>query len=314
MINTVLGKINAKDLGNILMHEHIGCISNDMMYVFKEKWLDKKKLSDFAAEIFRNLKTKYGVGLIVDGTPIDIGRDVSLIKDVSKRSNIPVVVSTGLYHFPALYTSGRSEIEIASWFISEFTDGIEGTNIKPGILKVASSFDGITKDNKKRLAAMAIAQNETGLPIYVHSEHTDDMSEMQLKILLKHINTPEKIIMGHASRNIDLEYLKKILDKGCYICMDQCHCTNHDIKSVGKVLATLCQIGYTSQIVLSNDICIYSDFGSREHNGYDLTVEQQTVNFGHIFTLVYESFLECGGRKSDWETMFMKNPIEILDV
>lgn len=314
MIHAVTGPVEPSNYENVLIHEHIGCISNDLMHIFGEKWLDKGKLADFAVDIFKNLKTKYGVGLIVDGTPIDLGRDVSLIKEVSIRADIPMVASTGLYHYPSLYTSGHSETEIASWFIKEFEDGIEGTDIKPGILKVASDSCGITKDNGKRLIALAIAQSETKLPIYVHSAHNFDLAEKQLEILFRYISEPEKIIIGHTALNPDAEYLEKILGQGCYICMDQCHCTSHSIDIIGKALVLLCRKGYADKILLSNDLCIYTDFGSRENTGFHLSVDQQTEKFSHIFTTVYESFLKNGGDKKDWDIMFKKNPIKVLDV
>ena len=296
------------------MHEHIGCISNDLVRVFGKKWLDKEKLADFAVEILIALKEKYGIGLFVDGTPIDLGRDILLIKEVSVRANIPIVVSTGLYHYPSLFTSGHAETEIASWLIDEFENGIEGTDIKPGILKVASDFNGITKDNEKRLSAIAIAQKETNLPVYVHSVHKPDLAQNQLDILQRNINSPDKIIFGHTSLNPDSEYLERILDKGCYICMDQCHCTKHSMDAIGKTFVQLCLKGYTDKILLSNDLCIYTDFGTREITGLHLTAEQQVEKFGHIFNTVYDSFIKNGGNREDWDVMFRKNPIKVLNV
>jgi len=314
MIQTVIGTVEASDLGNVLFHEHIGCISNDLMHIFGEKWLDKEVLADFAVDILKELKLKHGLGLLVDGTPIDLGRDALLLRAVSLKSGIPIVASTGLYHYPSLYTDGNSEEEIAAWFIKEFEEGMEGTGIKPGILKVASDFSGITEDNKKRLSAMAIAQRETKLPIYVHSIHSADLVEKQLEILLQNIKETEKIIIGHAALNPDARYLAKILDRGCYICMDQCHCTRHSIADIGKALSILCEKGYTNQILLSNDICIYSDFASRQKTGLHLTAEQQAKHFSHIFTVVYESFLENGGAEKDWNIMLRENPIKALNL
>ena len=313
VINTVSGLIEATDFGNVLMHEHIGCISNDLMHIFKNKWLNKQKLADYASEVLKNIKREYGVGLFVDGTPIDLGRDVLLIKKVSEQTDIPIVVSSGLYHYPSLYTSYRSEKEIASWFISEFEVGIEGTNIKPGILKVASDYGILSKDNEKRLTAMSIVQRETHLPIYVHSVH-DGETQRQIEILCNNIIDREKIIIGHAALNPDAEYLQSILDAGCYICMDQCHCTKHSIETIGKTLSALCQKGYSDKILLANDLCIYSDFAARNNNGLNLFISQQTERFGHIFKVVHNSFLENGGSERYWNKMLKGNPIKVLDV
>jgi len=313
MIQTVIGTVEASDLGNVLFHEHIGCISNDLMHIFGEKWLDKEVLADFAVDILKELKLKHGLGLLVDGTPIDLGRDALLLRAVSLKSGIPIVASTGLYHYPSLYTDGNSEEEIAAWFIKEFEEGMEGTGIKPGILKVASDFSGITEDNKKRLSAMAIAQRETKLPIYVHSIHSADLVEKQLEILLQNIKETEKIIIGHAALNPDARYLAKILDRGCYICMDQCHCYPHNKAVIAETLVKLCQKGYTDKILLANDYCIHSDFGNNKTNGLHLTPAQHADGLGYVLDLVYKEYIAKGGNDEAWETMICKNAMDILD-
>ena len=313
MIYTAKGALNASECGNVLMHEHIGCIANDLLCIFKDKWLDKKELAEFAAKILKSLKKQYGVGLFVDGTPIDLGRDVFLIREVSEKADIPIVVSSGLYHFPSLYTSGRSETEIASWFIKEFEEGIEGTDIKPGILKAASDGGAISSDNEKRLTAMGIVQKETDLPIYLHSAH-DGNTKRQLEILKRNIKDSEKIIVGHTGQKPDSEYLEDILSEGCYICMDQCYFTSYSMDEVGNALAVLCKKGYADRILLSNDLCIYSDFAPRSNNGFDLSVARHTEKFGHIFEAVYNSFMENGGSEKDWNKMMRENPIKVLNV
>ena len=75
-----------------------------------------------------------------------------ILRAVSEKSGVDIVASSGLYYFENCYTMSRSEDEIASWFIDEFKLGIEGTDIKPGILKCASQ-DTITDNNRKRLRA-----------------------------------------------------------------------------------------------------------------------------------------------------------------
>ena len=75
-------------------------------------------LADFAVDIFRGIKMRYGVGMIIDATPIDLGRDILLIKEVSERSEIPMAASAGLYHYPSLYTARHSEI--LQWYIIVF--------------------------------------------------------------------------------------------------------------------------------------------------------------------------------------------------
>ena len=77
MIQTVTGAISGAELGAVLMHEHISCSSLSFAKAFGEAWLDQEQIRALSVEALRELKSQYGVALLVDGTPIDLGRDVS---------------------------------------------------------------------------------------------------------------------------------------------------------------------------------------------------------------------------------------------
>lgn len=311
MINTVLGQKEKTDFGNVLMHEHIRVASNDLINTFGSRWLDDKKLIDYSAKILIELRDKYNIGLWVDATPIDTGRNTRVLKAVSEKSGVDIVASTGLYYFPDLFTCERSDEDIAKWFIYEYENGMEGTGIKPGILKCAVDRGGITQDMKKRISALGITQRETGLPLYAHCMHDGNSANELLDILLEISNEPHKIILGHTANRPDAEYLESILDRGCYICMDQCHCADFAIEDICKTLVKLCDNGYRDKILLSNDLCIYNDFAVK--SGMDLSIDNQTARFGHIFEVVYKGFCEAGGSDADWNIMMNENSIDVLD-
>lgn len=86
MIQTVNGKVEKANFGKALIHEHISCASNDFIKAFGTKWLDRDFLAKYAADVLVKAKREYNIGLLVDGTPIDLGRDISLLKKVSEES------------------------------------------------------------------------------------------------------------------------------------------------------------------------------------------------------------------------------------
>lgn len=311
MIETVTGALRGKISGKILMHEHICCISNDMLHTFGKRWLDKDVLIEHAAEILKELKCRYGVEMIVDGTPIDSGRDIRVLNEVSKKSGIKIVASTGLYSFPSMITYGRDEKEIASWFLEEYENGMEGTNIKPGILKCACDDFGITEDNVKRIGAMGTVQSKTELPLYVHCMHQENTVYKALKILENKGANPEKTVIGHVGLRFDAEYLKNIINMGYYVCVDQCHCVPQDAEKISKTLVKLCEMGLSDKILLSNDACIYCDFGS----GDNVLVKKDEISkgWGYIFEYIYPKFLQYGGNKIVWDKMMCENPLKIID-
>lgn len=314
MIYTVTGAMPARHFGRILMHEHVCCASNDLLHTFGKQWLDKERLAAYAGRILAAMRGESGLGLFVDGTPIDLGRDVRLLQEVSALSGVPIVASTGLYWFPSCVTAGRSPQEIASWFLAEWQNGMEGTEAKPGILKCATEESALTDDNRRRLTALGIAQRESGLPLYVHSSYQAHVAEEQLRILREAGADPEKILFGHAARRPDADCLATLLKAGCYVTMDQCHCVPHGAAEIGGCLAELWRRGYGKQLLLANDLCIYSDFASRDSSGLELTETCQKERFFSTLSRVGASFCEAGGNAERWEQMFCENPVRALDV
>lgn len=314
MIQTVTGGISATNLGNVLMHEHISCLSMSFGGAFGSKWLDKEQLKELSCQALKQTKEIYNLGLLVDGTPIDFARDVQLLKEVSECSGVKIVASTGFYYLQSIETTNNEPQALAKWLIDECQNGIGDTGVKPGILKCATGNMGITEDNHKKLSAMGTVQKETGLPIFVHCEHQEDIAHKQIAVLTRSGANIEKIIIGHAAILPDAEYLEGILKTGCHICIDQCHCSQYNINIVAEALVTLCRKGYTKKILLSNDYCIHSDFCNHNTNGLHLNARQHTENLGYIFRELHTAYMAVGGVKTDWETMVCKNPISILDI
>lgn len=312
MIQTVTGAINDFS-GTPLMHEHISCGSTSFNNAFGELWLDKNKLIKLSVETLKLLKQQYNIGLFVDGTPIDLRRDAELLKEISLLSGVKIVASTGFYCFSSPEFYNNTPDELALLFINECKNGVYGTDIKPGILKCATGNLGLTEDNSKKLATMAITQRETGLPLYVHCEHHNDIAHKQINLLLENGADIEKIIIGHTALRPDKYYLEEVLKRGSYICMDQCFCCGYDMEIIADTLIYLCKKGYLNKILISNDYCIHNDFCPADRNGLQLSVTEHVKTYSHILTKVYEKFIALGGKESDWQMILTKNPVKILD-
>lgn len=314
MIQTVTGAISKMEIGNVLMHEHVSCSSLSFCKAFGSSWLDEVQLKALACDTLKYIKQTYNVGLMVDATPIDLGRNATLLKAVSELSGVKIVASTGFYYLQSIEVLNNDAKDIAKWFINECENGIGDTGIKPGILKCATGKAGITEDNQKKLAALGIVQGQTGLPLYVHCEHYEDIAHKQMECLLQNGANADKIIIGHAALRPDAKYLESILEKGCYICLDQCHCCGHDVRVIADAIIQLCQKGYTDRILISNDYCIHSDFCNSSSNGLHLNAVQHGKSLGFVLSNLQEAFLSGGGSTKDWNTMLSINPICILDV
>lgn len=95
MVTTVTGPMKAAELGFTLMHEHIVVGSWAMRQAFPG-WMDRDAVVRSAVAALRAAR-ELGVGAIVDTTPINLGRDIHLIREVSERAEMPIVATTGLF-------------------------------------------------------------------------------------------------------------------------------------------------------------------------------------------------------------------------
>ncbi|MBE6696666.1 MAG: hypothetical protein E7587_09490 [Ruminococcaceae bacterium] len=313
MIQTVTGEISKNEIsGSTLIHEHICCVSNDMLHAFGKRWLDKDVLIEHCSKILCDMKKSYGLELLVDGTPLDLGRDAKVLKEVSERSGVKIVASSGLYIYPSMVTLSNTEEDIAGWFFNEVSNGMENTSIKPGILKCATDNSGISEDNERRLGALGRVQAKSGLPLYIHTLHQEGTVQKALEILFDRGANLQKIIIGHLDDSCDYEYIKKLLSYGCYVSFDRRHYTVHYTETVAKTLVKLCEKGYSDRLLVSDDCCLYSDF-CREGSKWT-RAEDIKDTLAYVFEALKKSFIEHGGRESSYNRITSQNTLSIMDV
>jgi len=83
IINSVLGPVNADDLGFTLMHEHLLIASAGISQNFPEL-IGASAVERIARELKRSREA--GITTIVDATTIDLGRDIKIMSEASRLS------------------------------------------------------------------------------------------------------------------------------------------------------------------------------------------------------------------------------------
>src|SRR4030042_3314806 len=113
IINSVLGPLDTKDLGFTLMHEHVmsqGFVARNYPELFGERFLDRIIDGIVAAK-------QGGVDTIIDATTFDLGREVSLLAEIARRTNVKIIACTGWgMQFPQ-YLAGTSPDLYAALFV-----------------------------------------------------------------------------------------------------------------------------------------------------------------------------------------------------
>lgn len=219
VVNTVLGPIDSARLGVTLPHEHVFAASTGFLQTWPEFFGGRAAFANKCVEKLRALKNA-GVNTIVDVTPADVGRDIRFLEEVSSRSGVQIVACTGHWLMPTLSMSARSVDELAAFFQLEIERGIDGTSIKPGVIKVATDREGITPFLEKVLRAAARASKATGIPVTAHTHAVSRGGEKQAEIFESEGLDPASVCLGHSDESDDIEYLTGLAKRGYTIGMD----------------------------------------------------------------------------------------------
>jgi len=253
-VTTVLGPVSADDLGRVLVHEHV-------RIRYPGEMLDPGSSShraDCVARAVERLEAvaAHGVRTIVDPCPIELGRDPELMADVSQRSGVHIVCSTGFYfEHDAIgipfYWRARSAEEVAEFYLHEIDHGIDDTGIRPGVVKIASG-DPPGPHDRKVIAGAAIAARESHIPIVSHCEHSKG-GNVQQDILAEHGADLTRAVIGHQDEEADPAKLVAIAERGSFVGIDRVGTVLAPESQRADNVATLVDGGFADRICLAHD-------------------------------------------------------------
>lgn len=253
-INTVLGTIDAGDLGFTLMHEHVMTSSAGIPHSFPEL-IDRERAIALGVAGLKEAFSE-GVRTYVDVTTMDLGRDVTILREVAEQSHVQMIVATGIWLDIPRAISRVQPDQLAEVFIREIEVGIEGTRIRAGIIKVSTSDEGVTPANEIVLRAAARASGHTGVPISTHTAALAKVGRDQVAIFEDEGVDLRRVYIGHSNDSDDVDYLAGLARKGCLLGMD--HYPGGRTGGLTwnertEVLKRLVDMGLAAQITLSHD-------------------------------------------------------------
>ena len=171
-VQTVTGPVRPESLGVTLMHEHVLVDFIGAADVSRSRY-DADAVFKVALPHLQQVR-KLGCETLVECTPAYLGRDPRLLKRLSEASGVRIVTNTGFYgaandkHVPAFAFSETAEQLAARW-IREATEGLDGTSIRPGFMKIGVDGAPLSAIDAKLVGAAALATLKTGLPIASHT-------------------------------------------------------------------------------------------------------------------------------------------------
>jgi phosphotriesterase-related protein len=308
-VETVNGRIDVEELGRTLIHEHFRTHDEAMRFQFPHLYDEAEEWEAAAADA--NAVKSHGIATVVDPGAMFLNRDAAFSKRVADESGLNVVIATGIYtydHLPqGLLT--RDEDGLADIFVHEIENGIQGTGIKPALIKCAADEPGVTPNVEKVHRAAARASNRTGLPIMAHSRPASGTGPEQMKLFAEEGVDPSKVQVAHTGDIDDLDYIERLLETGCWIGLDR---YGIDIylptdKRNTTTLALL-ERGYADRMFLSQDYCSTIDWFPREVQEYLKANEVPDWSMTFLFDRVIPELRERGMTDEQLDQMMVENP------
>lgn len=249
---TTKGGMALEQLGLILPHEHI-FVDLGPVEAKSYQYAQAAEVVDLMLPELKQAKAA-GVTALVECTPVGVGRRVDIVKTVADAADLPVVVATGIYHEPFVpaWAHEASETNLYAWMLTELTEGIGGTGVKAGFIKLSASDNGITACEAKILRAAARAATETGAVIGSHTIRGEVVLK-QLDILAQAGHDPTRFIWIHTQAEPDLAMHTAVAERGAWLEFDAIGSEQFSDAYFTERLTSLIAAGFTRQLLLSHD-------------------------------------------------------------
>lgn len=287
--------MNFDPTGYTWVHEHLHIDLSG----FKNNLDCRLDQYDLICQEMKDLRAS-GVSNIIEMTNRYMGRNPQFMLDLMRDTGINVMACTGYYQeafFPE-HVAARSVEQLAQEMVDEIVIGIDGTELKAGIIAEIGSSEGvITPLEEKVFIAAARAHIETGRPISTHTSFST-MGLEQLVLLQAHGVDLSRVTVGHCDLKDNLDNILRMIDLGAYVQFDTIGKNNYypDEKRIG-MLHALRNRGLLNRVMLSMDITRRSHLKANGGNGYD-----------YLLTTFIPQLRQSGFSQADVDTMLRDNP------
>ncbi len=313
VVRTVNGDMPAGNLGVTYMHEHLIIDSPTVA----QRWPHIHLPSEADATAELDLCTAAGVGTMVDAMPMASGRGPSRLAAASKATGINIVMATGLhtdkYYDDLPWVEDASSHQLAAWFTADIEEGIDAadhliaddvgrTTHRAGIIKIATSHDGMTPRAERLFEAAVRTAVATGAAVLTHCE--EGLGAMvQIETLVALGMPLDRVVMSHTDKTDDASYQSDLLASGVNLEFDQAlRQGSNALVGTASLLATQIERGFLSQLMLGTD-------GARRSLWTTLGGEPGLAWLAGG----YRDILDAAGITRDMQnTIFVENPAKVL--
>jgi predicted metal-dependent phosphotriesterase family hydrolase len=259
-IATVLGPIDPAEVDYIDAHEHL------VAHAPAEVVVDDADLAlDEPEGVVADLEALRFSGrpCVVEMTTVDYGRDVLALRELSRRTGVPIVAATGFNkgRYCRPFCDGHDPDQLAEAQVAEVRSGVASTGVRCGVVKFGTG-DAQTIAPWEEVAARAAARTHraTGCPILTHTE-AGQLAEEQLALLSDEQIPPTAVVIGHLDRRPDIELHRRLAIQGAFLSYDQIPKPKYATESAAiDLIVALAHDGLHRQVVVGGDFARRSLF------------------------------------------------------
>jgi len=263
LVRTVDGDVDPGELGPTYTHEHLLTrpageqVRDDPDLVLDDEERAAGELATFV---------RAGGRALVEASTAELGRDPAGLRRLARRTGVRLVAATG--HVCEQYWRGALDLDavperaLAAGFVRDLTVGMDGTQVRAGVIKAGSSLDRVTATEAKVIAAAAAAQRETGAPITTHTSAGTAAME-QVWALEAAGADLSHVCVGHLDRRLVWADHLALARAGVFLGYDCVGKEQYqpDAERVGFILR-LVEAGHGGQLLLAGDMARRSYLGA----------------------------------------------------
>jgi phosphotriesterase-related protein len=239
-----------------------------------------------------------GIACVVDGGHADMGRDLAFLRELSRKSGMPIVAGAGFYTQPFYprEIATLSEEQIVQALIKQ----VESDPV--GVFGEIGSWDDMTRDERKVFRAVGKAHLATNLPIFTHTGIPGKAALEQLDILEDAGVDPHRVVIGHLGNLVDpnVQVHKAICRRGAFVGFDR-QGGGGDAQQVPLVMALL-EAGFADNLMFSSDFS----------NAAQLKRTNKELGYAKTLTVFVPKLKAAGANDEVLRQIMVDNPRRFL--
>jgi phosphotriesterase-related protein len=252
-IMTVQGPISPDQLGLTLPHEHV------LVDFIGAQEVDPGRYDqdEAFAVILPHLRRARDLGArtLIECTPDYLGRDPVLLRRLAEASGLQLLTNTGYYGaVEGKYLPAHAHLETADQLANrwdlEWREGIAGTGIRPGFIKISVNSSPLVAVDRKLVQAAGRTHLKSGLTIASHTGSGRAALE-ELTILREEGVAGQAFIWVHAQSEKDRDFHQQAARQGAWLSFDGLSPTN--LQEYLEHLQAMKTAGLLRQVLLSHD-------------------------------------------------------------